>query len=73
MQKTIRLWNGCRALAVITVGSEGGTSLIGGYEGGASNSTKPDIELDPFRGLIVEHGTGEPPVAWREVAHEEGE
>lgn len=63
--KTIRIWRGNEVLQVVTV-SQGGSSSIGAV-GGASNSTKVDIEIDPFAGLIVDHSTGNAPYYFREV------
>lgn len=64
--KTIRIWNGCKVVQVITVYAEGGNSSAGAV-GGAHNSSRPDIEIDPWAGLIVEHEIKAPPVAWRAV------
>lgn len=61
---TIRLWHGCKVLAVIDV-SESGCSLVTGV-GGAENGARPTIELDPFRGLIVSEGNPTP-VAYGKV------
>jgi hypothetical protein len=51
---TIRVWNGETVCGVFTVGDMGGSSFIGAV-GGAANSTRADIELDPWAGLIVDH------------------
>lgn len=56
---TIRVWKGNQVRAVVVLGPTGGTFL--GATGGADNSTKVDIELDPWRGLIVDH-TAEHPI-----------
>lgn len=64
--KTIRIWNGNRVVQVVTVHEDGGSSTIGAA-GGASNSTKVDIELDPWAGLIVDHSADRSPVDFREV------
>lgn len=50
---TIRIWDGCTVRAVFSV-SDTGYSAIGAV-GGAGNSTKVDIELDPWANLIVDH------------------
>lgn len=66
MTKTIRIWNGARVIQVVAVGQDGGSSTIGAT-GGAGNSTHVDIELDPWAGLIVDHGAPHPhPVSIRE-------
>jgi hypothetical protein len=49
---TIRIWDGCTVRYVFSVGPTG-SSTIGGA-GGAANSTRPDIELDPWARLIVD-------------------
>ncbi len=61
----IRIWHGCTVVAVIDVGPNGGASFMGAV-GGAGNSTKVDIELDPWAGLIVDHSTDRSPVDFRE-------
>lgn len=50
---TIRVWHGNNVRQVMTV-SPGG-SVIHGPVGGASNSTKVDIEIDPWAGFIVDN------------------
>jgi hypothetical protein len=65
MGKTIRIWSGCRVIAILDVGENGGTSLVTNT-GGASNSSTPDIELDPWAGLIVDHSTRNSPRDYRE-------
>lgn len=52
-QITIRIWDGCTVRYVFSITNNGSSSL--GAVGGAGNSTKPDIELDPWAGLIVDH------------------
>ncbi len=64
MQKTIRIWNGCKVVQVVTVG-EGSSSTIGAV-GGAGNSGVVDIEIDPWAGLIVDHSVRRSPVDFRE-------
>lgn len=63
-EKVIRIWNGCLVLMVVSV-NENGTSTSIGSAGGADNSTKVDIEIDPFAGLIVDHSTDESPIEFR--------
>jgi hypothetical protein len=66
--KTIRIWDGCKVVALITVSSTGMSSQ--GAVGGAGNSAEPDIEIDPWAGLLVEHGSSRSPVVWRDVERE---
>jgi hypothetical protein len=68
MTKTIRIWDGCKVVALITVRPDGMTAQ--GAVGGAGNSSKPDIELDPWAGLLVDHGLRSSPIAWRDVERE---
>ena len=63
-EKTIRIWDGCRVVQVISVSGTGNSSI--GAVGGAGNSTKVDIEIDPWAGLIVDHSVRNPPVFFRE-------
>lgn len=63
--KTIRIWNGCRVVQVVTVNEGGGSSTIGAT-GGAGNSTQMDIEIDPWAGLIVDHSAYRSPVDFRD-------
>lgn len=63
MGKTIRIWNGCVVIAVISV-DETGYSVQ--EVGGAGSSLTTDIELDPFAGLIVDHSARRSPVDFRE-------
>jgi hypothetical protein len=49
----IRIWDGCVVRHVIIVGPTGSTSL--GAVGAAHHSTKVDIELDPWAGLVVDN------------------
>ncbi len=64
----IRVWNFQTVVGVLSVGKDGGSAWIG-PAGGASNSTKPDIEFDPWAGLIVDHTRDHPvPVSTRETA-----
>jgi hypothetical protein len=67
-EKTIRIWNGCKVVAILSV-SESGTTYRGAV-GGAGNSAKPDIEIDPWEGLLVDHETRQSPIAWRDVERE---
>ena len=61
----IRLWDGNKALGIISVDQSGGSSWVS-LVGGANNSACPDIELDPFVGLIVDHSVEYPsPVNYR--------
>ena len=60
---TIRIWKGAHVVQVISV-SETGSSTIGAV-GGAENSTLADIEIDPWKGLIVDHDTRNGPLNWR--------
>ncbi len=50
---TIRIWDGCTVRMVMSVSKTGSSTT--GAVGGAGNSSKPDIELDPWAGLIVDH------------------
>lgn len=63
-EKVIRIWNGCKVLQVICVSDDSSASL--GSTGGAGNSTKVDIEIDPWAGLIVDHSVRNPPFSFRE-------
>ncbi len=63
--KTVRVWDGCRVVGLLSVGQDGGSSFSGGV-GGAENSGVVDIEIDPWRGLIVDHSTRNSPVGFRE-------
>lgn len=64
-EKVIRLWDGCTVVGVMSVDQKGGSTFIGAVSG-AANSTKVDIELDPWAGLIVDHSTRRSPVGYRE-------
>lgn len=61
---TIRIWDGPRVVALVSVGKAG--SSYSGPSGGAENSTAVDIEIDPWAGLIVDHSTRNSPVSYRE-------
>jgi hypothetical protein len=62
----IRIWDGCVVRAVMTVDQNGGSSFLGAT-GGAANSTPIDIDLDPWRGVIVDRRAPHPiPVSIRE-------
>lgn len=50
---TIRIWNGCSVNALVTV--TGNSYAIHGPVGSAANSTKVDIELDPWARLVVDN------------------
>jgi hypothetical protein len=63
--KTIRIWNGCKVVQVIGVHEDSGSSSLGAV-GGAHNSTRIDIEIDPWAGLLVDHSMPGPPVMWRQ-------
>lgn len=60
----IRVWDGCTVKYVLDVGRDGSSASLGGA-GGASNSTKVDIEIDPWAGLIVDHRVAGGPVPWQ--------
>jgi hypothetical protein len=60
----IRIWDGCSVRFVLDVDRNGGSAGIGAV-GGAGNSTKVDIELDPWAGLIVDNRTQGGPVSWQ--------
>jgi hypothetical protein len=49
----IRIWKDCTVCGVFVVSDTGMISL--GAVGGAGNSTKVDIELDPWAGLVVDN------------------
>jgi hypothetical protein len=55
---TIRIWEGCTVRHVVTIGPTGSASI--GAAGGAGNSTKVDIELDPWSGLVVDNRAQHP-------------
>jgi hypothetical protein len=59
MEMTIRIWNGCKVVQLISVSETGSTSH--GAVGGAANSTQVDIEFDPWAGLIVINRSGKSP------------
>jgi hypothetical protein len=64
MEKTLRIWHGCKVVLLLSVGESGYSTM--GATGGAGNSTKVDIEIDPWAGLIVDHGVRNPPVSYRD-------
>lgn len=64
MEKTIRIWNGCKVVQIVSVSDTGSTTL--GASGGAENSTQIDIEMDPWTGLLVDHSVQGSPVPWRD-------
>lgn len=62
----IRVWDGCRVVALMSV-DRSGTSSFSGAASGAANSSRVDIELDPWANLIVDHRAQHPvPVSTRE-------
>lgn len=63
--KVLRIWSGCAVVGVFSVNQDGGSVSLGRV-GGAGTSTKVDIEIDPWAGLIVDHSTDNPPQAYRE-------
>jgi hypothetical protein len=63
---TIRIWHGPQVIQVVSVSTSG--SSTSGAVGGAEDSTKVDIELDPWAGLIVDNHDGGTPVSFRESA-----
>lgn len=63
---TIRIWHGPTVIQVVSVSDNG--SSTSGAVGGAGNSVKVDIELDPWAGLIVDNHVGGTPVSFRESA-----
>lgn len=65
MEKIIRIWDGCKVIQVVSVRNNGSSTTIGSV-GGAENSIKVDIELDPWAGLIVDHSVEKSPVRYRE-------
>jgi hypothetical protein len=63
---TIRIWKGNTVRQVMTVSDTGSSSI--GAVGGAGNSSKVDIEFDPWANVIVDHRAQWPvPVSTREV------
>jgi hypothetical protein len=70
---TIRIWDGCKVVQVIMADQRGGTSSIGAV-GGAENGAKPQIEIDPWAGLIFDHtGKETAPIGFRELQEYGGE
>lgn len=67
MKKTIRVWDGSKVVCVLSVGQESSCYICSGASGGAENSTQVDIEIDPFKGFIVDHSVKRSPVDFREV------
>lgn len=63
--KTIRIWDGCKVLAIVSIDKAGTFSAVTDA-GGADNSTQVDIEIDPFAGSIVDHSARRSPVDFRE-------
>jgi hypothetical protein len=67
---TIRIWDGCKVVQVVSVNQRGGSSTIGAV-GGAANGAKPTIEIDPWAGLIFDStGLNPAPIAFRELQPE---
>lgn len=66
MRRVIRIWDGCKVLAVVEVDQAGGATFSGA-SGGAESGTPVNLEIDPFVGLLVEKETSPTPVPWREV------
>jgi hypothetical protein len=64
--KTIRIWNGCTVVGVVSVGTDG-TFSTSGPVGGAENAGRADIEIDPWRGYVVEHEARTGVVSIRDV------
>jgi hypothetical protein len=65
----IRIWNECVVVANISVTPDGSGMSVGSVAGGAGNGMRPDIEIDPWAGLVVdhsEHSTGPTPIGWRD-------
>lgn len=61
----IRIWDGPQVVQVINVDQRGGSSTVGAV-GGASNGANPQIEIDPWKGHIVDHRASSPtPVEFR--------
>lgn len=54
MTRAIRLWDGRTVIGLLTVHATGGSSFQ--IAGGAENAGSVDIEIDPFKGLMVDHG-----------------
>jgi hypothetical protein len=73
---TIRIWDGCKVVQVISVNRSGGKSTLGAV-GGAENGARPQIEIDPWAGLIVDRNAKtRTPIYFREShdrCFEEGE
>jgi hypothetical protein len=64
---TIRIWDGCKVVQVLSVDQRGGSSSIGAI-GGASNGAKPQIEIDPWAGLIFDNtGKSHAPIGFRDL------
>ena len=55
---TIRVWQGCTVVGVFGVSLSGHSSI--GAVGAAANSTRVDIELDPWANLVVDNRTDHP-------------
>lgn len=67
MNVNIRIWNGCRVVGVIGV-DESGASTSSGAAGGAANSARVDIEIDPWANLLVDNRPAHfTPIDWIEV------
>lgn len=64
-RKTICIWDGCTVVMVVEVDQNGGSTSVG-PAGGAGNSTQPDIDIDPWAGLIVERLAKRSPLYFRQ-------
>jgi hypothetical protein len=62
MEKTIRIWDGCKVLGLVTVSQDGTWSSVT-QAGGAENGARADVEIDPFKGFIVT-GYAPTPIAY---------
>lgn len=49
---TIRIWKGCQVKMLFTIGDNSSSTV--GAVSGAECASQPDIELDPWAGLIVD-------------------
>jgi hypothetical protein len=64
---TIRIWNGRKVVQIVTVGQDGSSSTVGAA-GGAENGAMPQIEIDPWAGLIIDHSAASTtPVGFRDL------
>lgn len=67
----MRIWHGSRVVGVIIFADDGSGSWVGA-PGGAHNATKPQVEIDPWEGMVMDHRSQRfSPVNWWEAeAHE---